>query len=454
MLVLWCSGATAPTLASAAVALAFPVARLISWAGDTMTDKPNIPQPLSATAKTALTLLAQWFEDHSAIRRKFADGFRDAEPEDFAEQDAIAKTFANAAQVAWDLVGNPERRSYRHTIAVDTRGLAALIERADMPGNTPSAPGMLFWSTDAIMAMNLDELEPFCEAFRAGEEVATPDAGWLESGVRSVLLHVASVVGAAKTSACVVGLENRPPANEVQSAERQQYEKTIEQQKARIAELDKLLCEAKRFVDDAHKEHASLASEINDMRRARDEALPCSIVVDGKTPGDVDFAARCAAWAKRGVLGVEHRDDRSEGAREADEAGAQAVLRAFGPELQRQAVREALERVRAQLNDAARSFGAEHLGILRPDWMKAIDAELVRCGCVTAPLPPKDPRVDWTMTPRGAVLGGECARCLHRAPLHEPGCVLLECTMPSPCACFNCYHGPRIATPPFGCKPV
>lgn len=51
----------------------------------------------------------------------------------------------------------------------------------------------------------------------------------------------------------------------------------------------------------------------------------------------------------------------------------------------------------------------------------------------------RDPRVDWSDTPRPGVLGGECARCLHREPLHEHGCALLPCIAPNPCGCFRCF---------------
>jgi len=50
----------------------------------------------------------------------------------------------------------------------------------------------------------------------------------------------------------------------------------------------------------------------------------------------------------------------------------------------------------------------------------------------------QDPRVDWEEEGRPGVLGGECARCLHRPPLHEPGCVMLECRLPAACACWQC----------------
>jgi hypothetical protein len=50
-----------------------------------------------------------------------------------------------------------------------------------------------------------------------------------------------------------------------------------------------------------------------------------------------------------------------------------------------------------------------------------------------------DVRVDWSNDRRSAVVGGECARCFHRPPLHEPGCVLLDCRAPAACGCRQCF---------------
>jgi hypothetical protein len=66
----------------------------------------------------------------------------------------------------------------------------------------------------------------------------------------------------------------------------------------------------------------------------------------------------------------------------------------------------------------------------------------------------QDPRVDWTVGVRPAVLGGECSRCFHRDPLHEPGCRALPCVKPEPCACRACHRAtlpqdaPAASAPP------
>jgi len=51
----------------------------------------------------------------------------------------------------------------------------------------------------------------------------------------------------------------------------------------------------------------------------------------------------------------------------------------------------------------------------------------------------KDPRVDWSNDMRPGVMGGECSRCFHVDPLHEPGCVRLS-HQPDPCACRDCVR--------------
>lgn len=56
------------------------------------------------------------------------------------------------------------------------------------------------------------------------------------------------------------------------------------------------------------------------------------------------------------------------------------------------------------------------------------------------PLTLRDPRVDWNDV-RPAATGGECAGCLHQAPLHEPGCRFLSCRSPESCACRACWDG-------------
>jgi hypothetical protein len=67
---------------------------------------------------------------------------------------------------------------------------------------------------------------------------------------------------------------------------------------------------------------------------------------------------------------------------------------------------------------------------------------VVEGGKVTGVLvepPARDPRVDWNDV-RPAVMGGECAHCLHVGPLHEPGCKAIPCRKPEPCACCICWN--------------
>jgi hypothetical protein len=52
-----------------------------------------------------------------------------------------------------------------------------------------------------------------------------------------------------------------------------------------------------------------------------------------------------------------------------------------------------------------------------------------------------DTRVDWSMRKRPGSLGGECAKCFHVPPLHEPACRALPCMKPDECGCRACFDG-------------
>lgn len=77
--------------------------------------------------------------------------------------------------------------------------------------------------------------------------------------------------------------------------------------------------------------------------------------------------------------------------------------------------------------------------VLLLQWMQLPDGAREKAERVLRGELLRDPRVDWTNDLRPAVLGGECARCFYRAPLHEPGCVMLKCVAPNPCACCKCF---------------
>jgi hypothetical protein len=72
------------------------------------------------------------------------------------------------------------------------------------------------------------------------------------------------------------------------------------------------------------------------------------------------------------------------------------------------------------------------------EFKKGIERAKVRLEALT------DQRSDWSDTLRPGVLGGECARCFHQPPLHEPGCVMLACVRPNPCACHDCTISPEL----------
>lgn len=233
----------------------------------------------------------------------------------------------------------------------------------------------------------------------------------------------------------IAGLESRAPANECSNAEREQYETTIELQKQRIAELETrwessemirgaqrrnvqklwdflrehddqlfttwnptwdLLSRVKTRVAELEKRLAEVETrrieylgknhqQPGDLRMALDRMfalekrvteLTAPVVVDGKTPGQVNHAAFAHS--------VENHHE-SKGVPNW-EIAARAVLRAFGNGAK---TKEALEKVRVAV-DKAQSFdvtndeGNNDYAVLEDDVFKIIDAEIANIEGVKA----------------------------------------------------------------------
>lgn len=137
-----------------------------------MTDKPTIPTV--ATTNAVLSILATWFEERGQARQGIAAEFRAEGSPDFAEQDAIARTFSNAARITWELAGGKhgERRHDRF-IRVSTLDLAALIESLDQrsPANEcTNAERKQYEITIEQQLKRIAELEAMAAAKYVAEE--------------------------------------------------------------------------------------------------------------------------------------------------------------------------------------------------------------------------------------------------------------------------------------------
>lgn len=143
----------------------------------------------------------------------------------------------------------------------------------------------------------------------------------------------------------IAALESRSPANEVQDAEREQWRATVEQQKAKIEDIERDRETLYRRIAELEKQLADETKAWNDLnficggRLKQIGALQLQVEsLDGKTPGDV-FTATYLSGGEACIskLGIETRAKMN--------LGAKAVLDTFG----KQQTREALERVRDRI---------------------------------------------------------------------------------------------------------
>lgn len=173
-----------------------------------------------------------------------------------------------------------------------------------------------------------------------------------------------AIVDRDNMRARVAELEPRIPANEVTNAERAQYDQTIELQQKRITDLEKRIA-----------------------------STPAPPTVDGKTPGQVDYEAYSAARLGPDDHGSrwDHLDERT---KQWNEAGAKAVLRAFGnqpgqtpPTSAVEVLRRARDFIGQCLEFTVIDGDVEFVTVAKKSVMLAISEELAKCG-------PAEPTVD------------------------------------------------------------
>lgn len=220
----------------------------------------------------------------------------------------------------------------------------------------------------------------------------------------------------------IADLERRGPINECSNAERTQHEATIErqrlalldrdvtieQQTVRIAKLEKRLAAQTDSLNWYKAEHNAAAIELGcsgmtleEAVRATVKKLELPIGTNGETPGEVyTNAFRVALDARTEVLHGHAGNtgqakpwrDMSSDRQAASNEAADAVLRAFGPQM----VRTALERVREALLVFLDSVRVDVS--IDNSVSNIIDAEIAKCGA-TVP-------TTATPTPHGRIFLG------------------------------------------------
>jgi hypothetical protein len=161
-----------------------------------MTTNDKAPTvPINATTKTALRVLATFFDERSAARHELAEQCRTEDESAYPEEKAVADMWHHAANTTWELIGgrpDDATNAYalrKHFVNISAKELGKL----------------------------LDQLESVEEDRLALEAIGSQNI---------------------ELKAHIFDLESRTSANECSNAERTQYEATIEQQRARIAELE------------------------------------------------------------------------------------------------------------------------------------------------------------------------------------------------------------------------
>lgn len=351
-------------------------------------------KPTHPATQTAIATLAMFFDERHEARAKFAAEAREHEPAEFPEQDAIARTWKNAADATWELVGGrPGADDGGHrTIRISLRELGKLVEMAThplyvlhVPTATPQPSenlgafddGLLWrlvttardaWTGEGVGSFEvivrallselvkapckLPTLNDLAKAFNTGH---IPLAGLeaIESLIRARLApHLA-----AQTAAI-----------EMHKASAEHYRKAFEEKSARVAELE----EAQR--GDARR-HAKALSDC-DAATARIAELEKRLVevpaIDGKTPGQFGYETwypLCRQGLSMAVRdwhsGVSQRD------KEIWETTCLAVLRAFGGE----ALRKVRERLKA-ISAFSCAHTEHHNAFLVKDVVQVFDNEI------------------------------------------------------------------------------
>jgi hypothetical protein len=185
---------------------------------------------------------------------------------------------------------------------------------------------------------------------------------WMSSRRANEELRIAYDGASARAKegfALVANLEKRLAewSNKTGRDSAEQCDRHLKEYEVRIADLEKRLAEAKTPIVDA----------------------------DGKTPGTVDVETRAAEWFRHGF--VSKVDERTPTMIAVDEAGAQAVLRAFGG--------DALRNVRSEVEalpgvEYGRSGPIDAGVCQRASVLAIIDSEIAKLGQPTAAQPSVD----------------------------------------------------------------
>jgi hypothetical protein len=185
--------------------------------------------PPDPATRTALVVLAMFFDERHANRLKLAEQMRADEDPSYPEQQAIADTMQNAANVTWEMCGGRPDGSFAHRehfVKISARELASLIVRAERPLKAVEPESF----RPGDFRIDKAPHESFAVLTMVVQARVTPGVGSIDT-FRALLPKCELLI--QRELAGTTG----SPANECSNAERQQYETTIEQQKARIAEL-------------------------------------------------------------------------------------------------------------------------------------------------------------------------------------------------------------------------
>jgi hypothetical protein len=99
--------------------------------------------PPDPATRSALVALAMFFDERHADRTKLAEQMRADEDPSYPEQQAIANTMQNAANVAWEMLGGRPDGSFAHRehfVKISARELAKLIELATRSSQSQQVP--------------------------------------------------------------------------------------------------------------------------------------------------------------------------------------------------------------------------------------------------------------------------------------------------------------------------
>lgn len=334
--------------------------------------------PPNPVARTALTALAMFFDERHVERAKVADDFREATPAEYPEQHAIASTWQHAANVTWEMCGGRPNNSFAqcdHLVKISARELGKLIEMGTRPSHGPLVqPSRNPCKFDEGLVERLARI-----ATDARQTAGTWDAWEIEKKiVCAILSELASTLVELPTTdeiAIMCGRDLTKSMTPYDAGERRGINTTLEAvgariapilaaKDARIAEQDRQLDIAARLMSVEREANSKRIAELE--KRLAEQSAP--VDATGKTPGQVDFEG--ATMAHFGNIHPAHTWESLEApVKRSYEAGAQAVLRAFGNGV------EVLRRVRERIEER---FSSMHDYGVRCEAREIIDDEFAK----------------------------------------------------------------------------